>query len=328
MRAAELEVPQFAGITAHEGSYLAQFVLGRGYAGHGVVRHTSSPKRSGLAPLWHTSPSAWDPVAKHLGPGDLTDGGNVQRLVRATERTEVHTLATQCHVGVPFNQRGYTNHAGRPSTPPLTEPTQNVEAPFRLCRPGTSELCRPHPPLRTAGTRFRRGDRDAVATLSARTALVPGRSVERVSRAWMKVHQRPRLSHRRSGPPVCRLTHLSFRQIGGLDEALEAANGRCRRVRALPRGYTMAWTTATANHKRGASGRWQKRRKREPHAGDSPRSARAHDTVTAGHLVGHYYVQGRWLLLPRTRLRLGLVLLSLGDSKRGRLGCRPQVGSL
>lgn len=323
-----MEIPQFAGITAHDGSYLAEFVLAGGYAGHGVVRHTSSLKRSGLAPLWHTSPSAWDPVGRHLGPGDLTDGGNVQRLVRGAERTEVYTLETQRHVGVSYSQRGYTNDAGRPSTPPLTEPTQNVEAPSRPCQAGTSELCGAQPPLRTAGPRFRRGNRYAVATLSTRVTIVPARSVERVSCAWVKVHRRPRLAHRRSGPRVCRSTHPSLRQIGGLGDALESANGGFRPVRASARGYTMARITATAPHKGGASGPWQGRRKRQPYGGGSRTSARTHDTVTVGQVIRHDYGQGRGLLLPRTRLGLGRVFLSLADSKRARSGYRPQVGGL
>lgn len=248
-----MEVPQFAGITAHDWSYLAEFVLAGGYVRHRVVRHTSSLERSSLAPLWHTSPSAWDPVGRHLGPGDLTDGGNVQRLVRGAERTEVYTLETQRHVGVSYSQRGYTNDAGRPSTPPLTDSTQNVDAPSRPRQASTSELCGTQPPLRTAWPRFRRGSRYAVAALSTGVALVPARSAKRVSNAWVKGHQGPHqgpyLTHCHRGRRVCLLNRLSFGQIGGMGEALESPNGGFRPVRASPRGYTMARLTATASHK-------------------------------------------------------------------------------
>lgn len=322
MRAAELEVPQFVGITAHDGSYLAEFVLSKGYAGHGVVWHTSSLKRSGLAHLWHSSTPPWDPVGKHFGHGDLTDGGSLQRFVRATERAEGYSLDARRHVGVFFNQPGYTKDAGRLSTTPLSEATRNVEAPSRFYPASTSELCGAHPPPRRERTRFRRGNRYAVATPSTRAALVLASSVGRVSCAWVKAHQGPYLVRGHTGDRVRFFTSMSFRQVGGFNQALNAAKDGTRALRARPRGYIMARITAMAPYKEGASDRWQCRRNWQPYAAGLRTSTRAHPAGTVGQVVRHPYLQGRWSFRCRPRLALALTLLSFSKSKCGRLGFR------
>lgn len=90
------------GITGQDGSYLAEFLLDKGYDVHGVVRRSSS---FSTARIEHV----FDRVTTHYG--DVTDGGSMSRLVRELEPDEIYNLAAQSHVRVSFDQPAYTAEA-------------------------------------------------------------------------------------------------------------------------------------------------------------------------------------------------------------------------
>lgn len=85
------------GITGQDGAYLAEFLLGKGYEVHGIIRETS---------LANTERLNWQKISParnfRLHPGDLTDGGNLQRIMQLAEPDEVYNLAAQSHVKVSF----------------------------------------------------------------------------------------------------------------------------------------------------------------------------------------------------------------------------------
>jgi GDPmannose 4,6-dehydratase len=87
-----------AGITGQDGSYLAEFLLAKGYEVHGVVRRSSSDTRGRIAHL----------PAVTLHRGDLADGGSIARIVQEVQPAEVYNLAAQSHVGESFGQPEYT----------------------------------------------------------------------------------------------------------------------------------------------------------------------------------------------------------------------------
>lgn len=90
------------GITGQDGSYLAEFLLAKGYEVHGVVRRSSN---FGTQRIDH----AYDRL--HLHYGDVCDGTAMSRLVRQIEPDEVYNLAAQSHVRVSFDQPLYTGDA-------------------------------------------------------------------------------------------------------------------------------------------------------------------------------------------------------------------------
>ncbi len=167
MRTTELAVALITGITGQDGSYLAEFLLSKGYEVHGVVRRTSSLNRSRIDHLKHVSPSVRGPIGLHLHYGDLTDAGSLQRLVRAIKPDEVYNLAAQSHVGVSFEQPEYTADADGLGTTRLLEGLRNVGAPFRFYQASTSELFGATPPPQNEDSPFRPRSPYAVAKLYA-----------------------------------------------------------------------------------------------------------------------------------------------------------------
>lgn len=94
------------GVTGQDGSYLAEFLLTRGYEVHGVIRRASSFNTSRLERVYQ-EPN--DPDRRlFLHYGDLSDGTNVMRLVLSTEPDEIYNLGAQSHVHVSFSQSLYT----------------------------------------------------------------------------------------------------------------------------------------------------------------------------------------------------------------------------
>lgn len=84
------------GITGQDGSYLAEFLLGKGYEVHGIVRRASI---SNTARIDHLLVSH----RINLHDGDLTDGNSIIRILAEVRPDEIYNLAAQSHVGVSFD---------------------------------------------------------------------------------------------------------------------------------------------------------------------------------------------------------------------------------
>lgn len=87
------------GITGQDGSYLAEFLLGKGYEVHGLVRRSSSPNTSRIDHII-------DRVSLH--DGDLSDSSSLVRVMGLVRPDEVYNLAAQSHVGVSFDAPEYS----------------------------------------------------------------------------------------------------------------------------------------------------------------------------------------------------------------------------
>ena len=94
------------GITGQDGSYLARFLLGKGYAVHGVIRRASTFNTARLEAIYQ------DPHESHLRLrlhyGDLTDGARLRRILHQAQPDEVYNLGAQSHVRVSFDQPEHT----------------------------------------------------------------------------------------------------------------------------------------------------------------------------------------------------------------------------
>ena len=94
------------GVTGQDGSYLAEFLLEKGYEVHGIKRRASSFNTQRVDHIFQ------DPHEKnknfHLHYGDLTDSSNLTRIISEIEPDEVYNLGAQSHVAVSFESPEYT----------------------------------------------------------------------------------------------------------------------------------------------------------------------------------------------------------------------------
>lgn len=87
------------GITGQDGSYLAEFLVEKGYEVHGIVRRSSLPNTDRLIKVIHSV---------HLHDGDLTDSTSLIKIIREVEPDEIYNLAAQSHVQVSFDVPEYS----------------------------------------------------------------------------------------------------------------------------------------------------------------------------------------------------------------------------
>jgi GDPmannose 4,6-dehydratase len=94
------------GITGQDGSYLAEFLLEKGYEVHGIKRRASSFNTQRVDHIYQ------DPHIKNahfrLHYGDLTDSSNLTRILQEVQPDEVYNLGAQSHVAVSFESPEYT----------------------------------------------------------------------------------------------------------------------------------------------------------------------------------------------------------------------------
>ncbi len=129
-------VALITGITGQDGSYLAEFLLEKGYEVHGLIRRHSI---SNTMRIDHLIKSEYHKVKFFLHFADTTDSSNLMRIIGEIRPTEVYNLAAQSHVGVSFEVPEYTADATGVSTLKLLEairvngrhPHQSCSAVFR-----------------------------------------------------------------------------------------------------------------------------------------------------------------------------------------------------
>lgn len=128
------------GITGQDGSYLAELLLEKNYAVHGVKRRSSSFNTERIDHLYvdphESSPSFF------LHYGDMTDATNIIRIVQETQPDEIYNLAAQSHVQVSFETPEYTANADALGTLRLLEAIRilGMEDRARFYQASTSEL--------------------------------------------------------------------------------------------------------------------------------------------------------------------------------------------
>jgi GDPmannose 4,6-dehydratase len=100
------KVALITGITGQDGSYLAEFLLEKGYIVHGIKRRSSSFNTDRIDHIYQ------DPHIDHqdliLHYGDLTDTSNLVRIIQQTQPDEIYNLGAQSHVAVSFESPEYT----------------------------------------------------------------------------------------------------------------------------------------------------------------------------------------------------------------------------
>lgn len=123
------------GVTGQDGSYLAEFLLEKGYEVHGIVRRASTEKKERIDHL-EGNPNF------HLHYGDLTDSLSLVKIISKVEPDEIYNLAAQSHVAVSFEVPEYTADATGTGVIRLLEAIRicGLEKKCRFYQASTSEL--------------------------------------------------------------------------------------------------------------------------------------------------------------------------------------------
>lgn len=134
------KVALITGITGQDGSYLAEFLLGKGYEVHGIKRRASSFNTDRIDHLY-TDPHQAD-ARFFLHYGDLTDSLNITRLLQEIQPDEIYHLGAMSHVKVSFDMPEYTANADGLGTLRLLEAIRllGVGQRVRFYQASTSEL--------------------------------------------------------------------------------------------------------------------------------------------------------------------------------------------
>ena len=128
------------GITGQDGAYLAELLLSKGYAVHGVKRRASSFNTDRIDHLYQ------DPhetnVRLQLHYGDLTDSTNLIRIIQEVQPDEIYNLAAQSHVHVSFETPEYTANSDAVGTLRVLEAIRilGLEKKTRFYQASTSEM--------------------------------------------------------------------------------------------------------------------------------------------------------------------------------------------
>jgi GDPmannose 4,6-dehydratase len=128
------------GITGQDGSYLAEFLLEKGYEVHGIKRRASLFNTQRIDHIYQDPHSRSQGVMLHYG--DLTDSSNLTRIVEEIQPDEVYNLGAQSHVAVSFEAPEYTSDVDAMGTLRLLEAIRflGLQKKTRFYQASTSEL--------------------------------------------------------------------------------------------------------------------------------------------------------------------------------------------
>jgi GDPmannose 4,6-dehydratase len=134
------KVALITGITGQDGSYLAEFLLEKGYMVHGIKRRASSLNTQRVDHIYQ-DPHIEDTNFK-LHYGDLTDTSNLVRIIQETQPDEIYNLGAQSHVAVSFESPEYTADVDAMGTLRILEAIRilGLEKKTRFYQASTSEL--------------------------------------------------------------------------------------------------------------------------------------------------------------------------------------------
>ncbi|MBL4873998.1 MAG: GDP-mannose 4,6-dehydratase [Rhodobacteraceae bacterium] len=128
------------GVTGQDGSYLAEFLLEKGYVVHGIKRRASSFNTQRVDHIYQDPHVAESRFKLHYG--DLTDSSNLTRIIQEVQPDEVYNLAAQSHVAVSFESPEYTADVDALGTLRILEAIRllGLEKKTKFYQASTSEL--------------------------------------------------------------------------------------------------------------------------------------------------------------------------------------------
>lgn len=146
------KVALITGITGQDGSYLAEFLLSKGYQVNGIIRRSSSFNTARIEHIYQ------DPHAKdykfRLWYGDLSDSGVLLKLLTQIQPDEVYNLGAQSHVKVSFEIPEYTADINAIGTLRLLEAIRYLKTSCKFYQASSSEMFGTAPPPQNENTPF------------------------------------------------------------------------------------------------------------------------------------------------------------------------------
>jgi|SaaInlStandDraft_1057018.scaffolds.fasta_scaffold16759_2 GDPmannose 4,6-dehydratase len=137
----DMKTALITGITGQDGSYLAEFLLKKGYAVHGIVRRSSQANTARIDHL--VAENFKHSIGKiELHYGDLTDSANISTLISTIRPDEIYNLGAQSHVAVSFSNPEYTANVDGIGTLRILEAVKlhGLANHTRIYQASTSEL--------------------------------------------------------------------------------------------------------------------------------------------------------------------------------------------
>jgi GDPmannose 4,6-dehydratase len=159
------KVALITGITGQDGSYLAEFLLAKGYEVHGLIRRSSSFNTARIDHIYQ-DPHVPNPKL-FLHYGDLIDGVGLTNLIREIKPDEVYNLGAQSHVQVSFSMPQYTGQVDAVGAVGLLEAIRSAEVNTKFYQASTSELYGSTPPPQNELSSFHPRSPYAAAKLMA-----------------------------------------------------------------------------------------------------------------------------------------------------------------
>ena len=158
-----------SGITGQDGSFLAEFLLAKGYQVHGIVRRASTFNTERLDSIYADPHEQSTRLFLHYG--DVTDGAGLRQLIEKVQPQEIYNLAAQSHVRVSFDQPEYTGDVVAIGTLRLLDAVrdyiQNTGQQIRFYQAGSSEMFGASKPPQSEATPFYPRSPYAVSKLAA-----------------------------------------------------------------------------------------------------------------------------------------------------------------
>ncbi len=159
------KIALITGITGQDGSYLAEFLLEKGYEVHGLIRRSSSFNTARIDHIYQDPHELSSRLILHYG--DLIDGVGLTNLIREIKPNEIYNLGAQSHVQVSFTMPQYTSQVDGVGVVGLLEAIRHSGIDTRFYQASTSELFGSTPPPQSELSNFRPQSPYAAAKLMA-----------------------------------------------------------------------------------------------------------------------------------------------------------------
>lgn len=154
-----------SGISGQDGSYLTELLLSKGYEVHGIVRRASSFNTGRIDHLYKDPHISGTKLFLHYG--DLTDTGNIERLVNQIKPNEIYHLGAQSHVKVSFELPEYTANTDALGTLRILEAVKNSGLSIKFYNAASSEMFGSSSPPQNENTGFHPASPYAVSKVFA-----------------------------------------------------------------------------------------------------------------------------------------------------------------
>lgn len=132
------KVALITGITGQDGSYLAEFLLSKGYEVHGIVRRSSVFNTERIEQIYQDPHVEMRKLFLHYG--DLSDASNLNYLIKTIKPTEIYNLGAQSHVKVSFEIPEYTGNVDALGTLRLLDAIRESKISTKFYQAGSSEM--------------------------------------------------------------------------------------------------------------------------------------------------------------------------------------------